>query len=492
VDIEWSLDNAKAEIPPAIWPDQSGRRLVDSDGKAVFLLGEALWAAAWKMSRSEFVEYLENRRRLKFNAIGIIAFSQWYALPNIYGDMPFSVIDNDWDTSDFIVTPGNDAAEMGEYDYWDHLDYIIDRAGSAGMYVFLAPIFGRYISGAWSPDQGSSRVLDTEEIYGLGYWFGRRYSARRHIMWVIGGDRSPIGVAGDYRDAYRALAEGIADGVNGHEGFDKEADYSTTMMTYWPRKWAPNSSYWFHFDEWLDFNSVQDMPREQVEAIHLDRHITPPKPTFLFEGRYEAYTDEWQAYQSRFQAYQSLFAGGFGHLYGHERMISLGPDWMRQQGDESIWREAIRAPGAVHMSYLIALFEYLENQEHLNLMPDRQLIAGDQGSSDNLASDRIQAIRTSSGNIVLVYSASTRPIKLNIRKLSVTPKFIYKYLPASGEFETEAGVSLIPVAQKASFEDSKSGTAVRFDPPSGAHPDWVLILSDRELKGSSDNSQASD
>ena len=47
-----------------------------------------------------------------------------------------------------------------------------------------------------------------------------------------------------------------------------------------------------------------------------------PKPTWIFEGRYEAYyrnnykPEQWGEWQVRFQAYQSVFAGGFGFTYG--------------------------------------------------------------------------------------------------------------------------------------------------------------------------------
>ena len=73
---------------------------------------------------------------------------------------------------------------------------------------------------------------------------------------MIGGDRSAVYGEKDYRNVFRAMAEGVADGVNGIDQQNQEADYSTTLMSYHPRKWKPNSSEWFHREPWLDFNSI--------------------------------------------------------------------------------------------------------------------------------------------------------------------------------------------------------------------------------------------
>ena len=40
------------------------------------------------------------------------------------------------------VTPGNDLSKPGEYDYWDHLDWVFDRAAAHGLYIALVPVWG--------------------------------------------------------------------------------------------------------------------------------------------------------------------------------------------------------------------------------------------------------------------------------------------------------------------------------------------------------------
>jgi hypothetical protein len=52
-------------------------------------------------------------------------------LSNAYGDMPF--IDDDPKTPD--ITPGSTPTNAEEYDYWDHVEYVIDVASDKGLYI---------------------------------------------------------------------------------------------------------------------------------------------------------------------------------------------------------------------------------------------------------------------------------------------------------------------------------------------------------------------
>ncbi len=78
-----------------------------------------------------------------------------------------------------------------------------------------------------------------------------------NLLWMTGGDRSAIydlkNGLHDYREVWRAMAEGLADGANGVDNQDGQADYSNILISFHPRKWAPNSSEWFHNDPWLAF-----------------------------------------------------------------------------------------------------------------------------------------------------------------------------------------------------------------------------------------------
>lgn len=146
---------------------------------------------------------------------------------------------------------------------------------------------------------------------------------------MLGGDRSAVYGANDYRPIFRALASGL------------RAGGSTAPMSYHPQKRAPQSSAWFHEDDWLTFNSIQHWPEDQIAAITHDWNLRPPKPTWVFEPRYEAYwqnnykPEQWGEWQLRYQAYQSVFSGGFGFTYGHERVFGFGRDTTGAGGGEA-------------------------------------------------------------------------------------------------------------------------------------------------------------
>src|SRR3546814_1727882 len=44
------------------------------------------------------------------------------------------------------VTPGRDPARPGEYDFWDHLDWAVERAAAHGLYLALVPSWGSLAS----------------------------------------------------------------------------------------------------------------------------------------------------------------------------------------------------------------------------------------------------------------------------------------------------------------------------------------------------------
>jgi hypothetical protein len=199
---------------------------------------------------------------------------------------------------------------------------IIDTAESKGMVVVLLPAWGVCVAGDWGDGHATRDVIfDTKSAYQYSRWIGQRLKSKKNIIWMIGGDRSAVYGEKDYRSAFRAMAEGVADGVNGIDHQNQEADYSTTLMSYHPRKWMPNSSEWFHNEPWLDFNSIQDQPSDQITATALDYGLTPVKPTWLFQGRYEFHSNTYKDWQIRFESWQTVFAGGVGVTYGSQTRL---------------------------------------------------------------------------------------------------------------------------------------------------------------------------
>ncbi len=473
---------------------ENGRFLVHGDGAVFFPVADTAWAIAWRLTRDEVERYLQHRKEQKFNTIALIAFPSFDAdvvIPNVYGDAAFEVSGRGaWDPLRPMTTPGKKPEDPAEYDYWDHLEYIIDTADAKGMVVVLLPAWGVCVAGDWGSGKVTPDViLDFTSAYQYGHWIGQRFQSKKNIIWMIGGDRSAVYGEKDYRNVFRAMAEGVADGINGVEHQNQEADYSTTLMSYHPRKWQPNSSAWFHNDPWLDFNSIQDQPKDQIAAIGADYGLSPVKPTWLFEGGYEFRgrgKETYKDWQIRFQSYQTVFAGGFGITYGSMNIFSFNR--VMTDLDEPIttvkssqWEVGLNEAGALDMQHLYDLMTSMNQDQFLDRIPDQSIIAGDPGGMDGnegVRSNRLQATRGAKGDYAMIYSANGRNFRLKMDHLSAPRMAAFWFNPRNGKWHLEDGESATRKAFRTNIPSGPAAPVQEFDPPGSVGPgnDWVLLL----------------
>ncbi|MDP3683855.1 MAG: DUF4038 domain-containing protein, partial [Ignavibacteria bacterium] len=118
----------------------NGRYLQTANGKPFFWLGDTGWLIFQRLNRDEVKQYFENRKTKGFNVVQCI-FVQSYTHQNFYGDYAFA---ND-DLTQPIQTPGNNPNDAEEYDYWDHVDYIVDVAAQNGIYIAIVPTWAQLI-----------------------------------------------------------------------------------------------------------------------------------------------------------------------------------------------------------------------------------------------------------------------------------------------------------------------------------------------------------
>lgn len=110
-------DNGKVVV------SANGRFLQHENGAPFFWLGDTGWLLIAKLNREEAESYLENRRELGFNVIQVMVLHEIPQV-NFYGD--FALVG-----ADVIkpkVTPGSDPNDPVQYDFWDHLHYIVKTA----------------------------------------------------------------------------------------------------------------------------------------------------------------------------------------------------------------------------------------------------------------------------------------------------------------------------------------------------------------------------
>src|SRR5690606_28345042 len=115
---------------------ENGRYLTTDDGEPFFWLGDTGWLLFNKLNRDEAEQYLEDRKQKGFNVVQAMVL---HTVPsvNAYGDS--SLVNKD--ISRPLVTEGNNPDNATAYDYWDHVDYIIDKEAEKGLYVGLVPVW---------------------------------------------------------------------------------------------------------------------------------------------------------------------------------------------------------------------------------------------------------------------------------------------------------------------------------------------------------------
>ena len=443
---------AGAKRLPRLKVHESHRFLMTEDGKPFFYLADTGWELFHRLDRKQALQYLDVRADQGFTAIQAVALAELDGVgtPNAYGKLPLI----DRDPTRPAVTPGANPADPKQYDYWDHVDFIVEQANRRGIYIAMLPAWGR-----WVTDKDKIFTVQNAQVY--GEFLGKRYG-KKGIIWILGGDRGLNG----FEDVERALARGIAIGVSGKE------DYDAVLMSLHPPG-GGSSSQWFHNDVWLGFNMLQtghSQPAKTMSWLRVqkDYERTPAKPVIDGEPLYEDHPLAFRAKEFgysndsyvRQSVYWDVFAGACGQTYGNHSVWQMfAPGRARINGPLAYWYDAIGRPGAAQMKHLRKL---IESRPYFSRVPDQSLIVNALEGADHVGATR-------GDGYALIYSAQGRPFEVNLGKISGQRLTGYWYNPRSGSAE-----------KTGSFDNN--GTR-QFEPPSqGFGSDWVLVLDDESKK----------
>ena len=443
---------AGAGGPPALKPlvvSSNHRFLQTSDGNPFFWLGDTGWLLFQKLDRSQTERYLEDRRGKGFNVIQCMLLHSGddknaYQMPALAAAHP-------------NVTPGSDPAKTGEYDYWDHIDWVVDRAAEKGIYIGMVPAWGSVVQRG---------TINAGNAAAYGRFLAERYKSKPNVIWMTGGD-----VRGDRNpEVWRILGRTL-----------KELD-PDHLVTYHPFG-RTQSSTWFHDEPWLDFNMFQSGHRRYDQDTEPgakgednwrymleDYARAPAKPSLDGEPSYEGIPQglhdpkepRWADKDSRRYAYWSVFAGAFGHTYGNAAVMQMNQGGtVGSYGTTAAWTEAIDDPGAGQMRFLKQL---ILSRPFFERVPDQSLVAGENG----VRYDYVAATRGES--YAFLYSYSGKPFRVALGKISGKTVRASWFNPRSGQ-SREIGVF------------PNTGTR-QFTPPGVPAPgnDWVLVLDDASRK----------
>ncbi|MGC4234947.1 MAG: glycoside hydrolase family 140 protein [Niabella sp.] len=443
-------NSADAQLVQPLGISENKRFFQTADGKPFFWLGDTGWLLFVKCSREDVLKYLDTRQQQGFNVIQVMVLHT-LAAKNVYGHYALQ----DGDISKPLTTPGSDFNDKAAYDFWDHVDFVINEAAKRGIYMALVPV--------WGSAAKEDRVTRERAVV-YAKFLAERYKGHNNIIWLNGGD-----IEGSTRmDVWQAIGATI-----------KKYD-TVHLMTYHPRG-RYSSTDWFHFEKWLDFNMFQSGHRTYAQDTSMkekhrhgednwkyvvtDYNLKPAKPVLDGEPSYEnipyglhdSLQPRWSAAEVRRYGYWSVFAGAAGFTYGENAVMQFNTmgDSDANFGVFNNWKETIQAPGALQMQYLKSL---MLSYGYFDRKPAQEIIA------DNTQKRYNYILATKGNDYAMAYTYTGRTFSVNTSRLGFKLSKAAWYSPIDGS-EQE-----IPLKVKSGI--------VRFDPPGepANGNDWVLIL----------------
>jgi len=421
----------------------SNKRFLLKDGKPFFWLGDTGWELFHRLNREEADKYLKRRSEQGFTVVQAVVLAEFDGLhaPNANGDIPLI---------------NDDPAKPNEK-YFEHVDFIIDKAASYNMNIGLLPAWGdKVFKDKWGL---GPEIFNEQNAAVYAGWLAKRYKNKANIIWILGGDRIPRGE----KDLaiWRAMGNAIM-----------EATDNKAIISFHPQPNNLGSAEWFHQDGWLGFNMFQTghcRATAVYDRMQADYNLQPVKPVIDAEPIYEDHPvcfnvndlGTSSAYDIRRSAYLDLFAGAFGHTYGcHDIWQFYSSKHEPVNGPHVFWNEAMELPGVNQMIYVKRL---ILSHPILDRVPDQSLVQ----ENNYPPAERIQA--THGDDYLFVYTTTGKPFHIILGKIQGKELQAYWYNPRNG-----ISIEIGTITNKEVKE---------FVPPSSGYgQDWVLVLDNAEKK----------
>lgn len=427
----------------------NGRYFETTDGKPFFWLGDTGWLLFTRLTREETVQYLTDRQQKGFNVIQIMVLPGVSAA-NIYGDSALT----GRNVGRPLTTPGSQFTDTTQYDYWDHMDFVIAQAAEKGLYMALVPVWGSPVK---------TGLVTEKDAAAYASFLAKRYKDQPNIVWMNGGDIK----GSDSMNVWMTIGNTLRREDPNH------------LVTFHPRG-RTQSSDWFHNSPWLAFNMFQSGHRrydqdtaagdkkygeDNWKYVAVDYNKKPIKPVIDGEPSYEGIPQGlhdtlepfWKDSDVRRYAYWSVFAGACGYTYGHNAVMQMHKhgDGRGVYGVREFWETAINAPGAGQMVHLKKL---IYSRSYADRVPDQTLVA------DNSGTGYQRLLATRGKDYAFIYTYTGRKIPVSMGRLAGNRVKASWYDPRTGS-TSEIGVY------------PNKGVMV-FDPPGEEQNgnDWVLVI----------------
>ena len=167
--------NEPADQVSSIKVSENNRFFVESDGSPFFWLGDTGWLLFKRLDREEVLKYLNDRSEKGFNVIQASVIHTVGDPINAYGD---SAIVN-LNVAKPRITEGDDPEDPEQYDYWDHVDFVVEEASKRGIHMGMVLMWGSNVDGGY---------VSKKEAVKYAEFLAERYKDDENIIWLNGGD----------------------------------------------------------------------------------------------------------------------------------------------------------------------------------------------------------------------------------------------------------------------------------------------------------------
>ncbi len=426
------------------------------DGTGFVWMADTAWHLARKLGPDDIDTYLKDRKKKGFNVI-------LFSAAELTGIRNAAIKANAFNNLDWKQP--NDK-------YWENIDHIVQKAEDIGLYVGILP--------AWDQTDPKQGLLKVDDAKHYGNFIANRYKERKNIIWVIGGDTDNKDIETTDMNISKKLAwEALGQAIEKVVG-------DTQLLTFHVRGVASSSGR-FEKDEasWIDFNMIQSghcaemqVGVKVIEKDYSELNISRLKPTVDAESRYEDIIecfykpldmrpkDEEYRFKSndvREMAYRQIFAGAFGHTYGHQSIWHMAPQAAPEPSENKSylysttknWEDALEAEGARQMGYIVKL---MQSRDMLSRIPDNSII------TSNVDDNDANAVATRGDGYVFVYLPKGATVTVKLGE-------IYGDTLRASWFDPRIGTATV-----IDNAINKSVNTMEFD--TGGTDDMILILDD--------------
>ena len=215
----------------------------------------------------------------------------------------------------------------------------------------------------------------------------------------------------------------------------------------------------------------------RYDRTRADYDLRPIKPVLDGEPIYEDHPVSFRAKDLGYSTaadcrrplYWNLFAGAFGHTYGHHSVWQMYDRGRRPiNGPAMTWEEALGQPGAGQMQHAKRL---IESRPFLSRVPDDAVIVPGEVAAvvPGAGTRRFAATRGGDGSYAMVYAPVGRPFAVRMDRLAGPAVKAWWFNRRDGK-------------AAAAGEFPNAGTRTFTPPNPGELLDWVLVLDDASKK----------